>query len=357
MFGELEKIFCFKNAKKFFAICAKIYGMERNGKKAVVALSGGVDSSVSALLLKQQGYEVIGLTGRMVNSPAAETVVQNAKIVADSLGIEHHVFDASEIFKQKVIDYFEKTYQSGETPNPCIMCNKFIKWGLLLDYAVETLVADVYATGHYANIINENGIFKLYPAADEHKDQLYFLCRLSQKQLSKTVFPLSKFTKSEVREIAAKYNLPTKSSKESQDICFIQKPMTSKKYLIEKFGENKGDFIDILTGKKWGEHQGCYQYTIGQRKGIGIAAPYPLYVIKIDAPKNIVYVGREEDNYKTNLKINDLNIVDTDFANNSKEFDAMVKIRYNMHAKKAHVKLFDNFADITFYEPVNSVTL
>ena len=133
--------------------------------------------------------------------------------------------------------------------------------------------------------------------------------------------------------------------------------MTSKKYLIEKFGENKGDFIDILTGKKWGEHQGCYQYTIGQRKGIGIAAPYPLYVIKIDAPKNIVYVGREEDNYKTNLKINDLNIVDTDFANNSKEFDAMVKIRYNMHAKKAHVKLFDNFADITFYEPVNSVTL
>ena len=330
--------------------------MENQGKKAVVALSGGLDSSVAALLLKQQGYEVIGLTGRMVDTPAADIVVQNAKAVAESLDIEHHVFDASEIFKQKVIDYFENTYQSGKTPNPCIMCNKFIKWGLLLDFAVETLGAVVYATGHYANIVNENGIFKLFPAADEHKDQLDFLCRLTQKQLSKTLFPLSKFTKSEVREIAAKYNLPTKSSKESQDICFIQKPMTSKKYLIEKFGIKRGDFIDILTDKKWGEHEGCYQYTIGQRKGIGIAAPYPLYVIKIDAQKNIVYVGREEDNYKTNLKINEFNLVDTTFETSSKEFDALVKIRYNMHAKKAHVKLFDNFADITFYEPVNSVT-
>ena len=132
--------------------------------------------------------------------------------------------------------------------------------------------------------------------------------------------------------------------------------MTSKKYLIEKFGIKRGDFIDILTDKKWGEHEGCYQYTIGQRKGIGIAAPYPLYVIKIDAQKNIVYVGREEDNYKTNLKINEFNLVDTTFETSSKEFDALVKIRYNMHAKKARVKVFDNFADITFYEPVNSVT-
>lgn len=322
-------------------------------KKAVVALSGGVDSSVAALLLKQQGYEVIGLTGKMVNTPAAETVVQNAKLVAESLGIEHNVFDACEIFKEKVIDYFENSYKIGETPNPCIMCNKFIKWGLLLDYAVNTLNADIYATGHYANIINEDGIFKLYPAADEHKDQLYFLCRLNQHQLSKTQFPLSKFTKSEVRALAEKYNLPTKSSKESQDICFIQKPMTSKKYLIEKFGETKGDFIDILTGKKIGEHQGCYQYTIGQRKGIGIAAPYPLYVIKIDAQNNIVYVGREEDNFKNVVKIVDLNLT---YKPDCAEFDALVKIRYNMPHKKAHVKLFDNFAEITFYEPINSVT-
>ena len=323
------------------------------GKKAVVALSGGVDSSVAAFLLKQQGYEVIGLTGKMTNSPAADSVIENAKNVADSLGIEHYVYDASSLFKENVIDYFENSYRKGQTPNPCIMCNKFIKWGELFDFAIETLGADVYATGHYANIVSKDGRYKLYPASDEHKDQLYFLYKLTQKQLSKTIFPLSGYTKLEVREIAHDYNLPTKSSKESQDICFIQKPMTSKKYLIEKFGTQKGDFIDILTGKKWGEHSGCYQYTIGQRKGIGIAAPYPLYVIKIDAQKNIVYLGREEDNYKENLKIEDLNFFEYCSGD---EFDGMVKIRYNMTAKRAHIKLYDRFADIKFYEPVNSVT-
>ena len=327
--------------------------MEMIGKKAVVALSGGVDSSVAALLLKQQGYEVIGLTGKMTNSPAAESVIENAKNVAEVLGIEHYVYDVSMLFRNKVIDYFEKSYRTGQTPNPCIMCNKFIKWGELFDFAFETLGADVYATGHYANIVSKDGVYKLYPASDEHKDQLYFLYKLTQKHLAKTVFPLSGYTKLEVREIAHDYNLPTKSSKESQDICFIQKPMTSKKYLIEKLGRQKGDFIDILTGKKWGVHNGCYQYTIGQRKGIGIAAPYPLYVIDINPEKNIVYVGREEDNYKKNLKITNLNLT---YPIKKKEFDAWVKIRYNMEHKKAHVRLFDDFVDIEFYEPVNSVT-
>ena len=177
--------------------------------------------------------------------------------------------------------------------------------------------------------------------------------KLKQEQLSKTVFPLSNYTKYEVREIASDYNLPTKSSKESQDICFIQKPLTSKKYLTEKFGTRRGDFVDILTGKKWGEHNGCYQYTIGQRKGIGIAAPYPLYVIKIDASKNIVYLGREEDNYREKLEINDLNLFE---YSSGDEFDANVKIRYNMSARKARIKIYDNFADIKFYEPVNSIT-
>ena len=330
--------------------------MNTNGKKAVVALSGGLDSSVAALLLKQQGYEVIGLTGKMINSPSAESVIENAKLVAQSLEIEHYVYDATDSFQKKVIEYFENSYKFGKTPNPCIMCNKFIKWGELFNYAFEKLGADVYSTGHYANIIEKDGIFRLYPAADEHKDQLYFLYKLNQQQLSKTIFPLAKYSKDKVRKIAEKFNLPTKSSKESQDICFIKKPMTSKKYLIEKFGVKRGDFVDILTDKKWGEHEGCYQYTIGQRKGIGIAAPYPLYVIKIDASKNIVYLGREEDNYKDNLKILDVNLIEPLNDVMKKEFDANVKIRYNMQAKKAHIKIFDNFADIKFYEPVNSVT-
>ena len=320
---------------------------------AVVAMSGGVDSSVTALMLQQQGYNVIGLTGRMVNSPSSDIVADNAKRVADKLGIEHHVFDASSTFENKVIDYFINSYKSGKTPNPCIMCNQFVKWGVLFDYAVDELKADVFATGHYADIRCIDGIYKLYPAKDEHKDQLYFLYRLGQKQLAKTIFPLYHYDKSEVKQMAVDFDLPPKDSKESQDICFIQKPLTTKKFLSDNFGVKKGDFIDILTGKKWGEHQGCYQYTIGQRKGIGIAAPYPLYVIDIDAEKNIVYVGREEDNYRKNLKLVNMNFT---YKPEKQEFDALVKIRYNMEHKKAHVRIFDDFADIEFYEPVNSVT-
>ena len=187
-------------------------------KKVVVALSGGVDSSVAALLLRQQGYKVIGLTGKMINSSSAQTVIDNAKKVADSLGIEHYVYDVTELFKEKVIHYFENSYRYGKTPNPCIMCNQFIKWGFLFDYAMKELNADIFATGHYADIRCVDGVYKLYPAKDEHKDQLYFLYRLGQKQLSKTVFPLYKYSKEEVRQMAVDFNLPPKDSKDSQDI-------------------------------------------------------------------------------------------------------------------------------------------
>ena len=327
--------------------------MDRKNKKAAVALSGGVDSAVAALLLKNQGYEVIGITGKMVNSPGADKVCENAKIVADKLGIQHYIYDVTENFEEKIIKYFENSYATGKTPNPCIMCNQFIKFGELLDYAVNELGANFYSTGHYAKIINENGIYKLYPAKDSHKDQLYFLYRLNQNQLSRMLFPLADYEKNQVRQMAVDADLPPKSSKESQDICFIEKPNTTKKYLNDKFGIKKGDFIDIKDGKKWGEHTGTYQYTIGQRKGIGIAAPYPLYVIDIDAGKNIVYLGREEDNYKKQLSVTDVNLTYPDCP---QEFDAMVKIRYNMQAQKARVKLNGTNADIEFYEPVNSIT-
>lgn len=323
--------------------------MNETKKTAVVAMSGGVDSSVTALLLQQQGYKVIGLTGKMIES----NVPDNAKRVADKLGIELYVFDAVEKFNEKVIDYFIEDYKNGRTPNPCIMCNEFIKWGVLFDYAVNKLGADVFATGHYADVRCDNGVYKLYPAKDEHKDQLYFLYRLGQKQLSKTIFPLYHYEKAQVKQMAIDYDLPPKDSKESQDICFIQKPVTTKSFLTDKFGTKKGDFIDILTGKKWGQHDGSYKFTVGQRRGIGIAAPYPLYVIDIDSVKNIVYVGREEDNYKKVVKIEGLRL---SYMPEKTEFDAWVKIRYNMPHKKAHVRLFDGFADIEFEEPVNSIT-
>ena len=322
-------------------------------KTVVVAMSGGVDSSVTALLLQQQGYKVIGLTGKMTDTTSANTVVQNAKRVADMLGIELIVFNTIDRFQEKVIDYFVNSYKLGKTPNPCIMCNQYVKWGILFDYATEILDADYFATGHYADIRNIGGFYKLYPSKDEHKDQLYFLYRLNQKHLPKTLFPLYHYEKAQVKQIAKDFNLPPKDSKESQDICFIQKPVTTKSFLIDKFGVKKGDFIDILTGKKWGEHEGAYRYTIGQRKGIGIAAPYPLYVIDIDAQKNIVYLGREDDNYRKTLKVVDLN---WSYPIQKREFDAWVKIRYNMPHQKAHVSVFDDFVDIEFFEPVNSVT-
>lgn len=324
-----------------------------NIKIAVVALSGGIDSSVTALLLKQQGYKVIGITGKMTDSKSAETICKNAKNVADNLGIPLKILDLSEIFKQKVIDYFEQSYKNGQTPNPCIACNQFIKWGEIFNYAINELKADVFATGHYANIRCINGVYKLYPAADENKDQLYFLYRLGQKELSKTVFPLSEYTKGQVRKLAYDFDLPTKSSKESQDICFIQKPNTTKKYLTEKFGTMPGEFIEVPSGKFLGVHSGHYQYTIGQRKGIGIAAEYPLYVVNIDAEKNIVYLGKKEDDYRSKLAIKDINF---SYPITRKEFDANVKIRYNMPPKAAHITICDDYAEFAFYEPVDSVT-
>ena len=322
-------------------------------KTIAVALSGGLDSSVTALLLKNKGYNVIGVSAKTTNTPEAENVIKNARTVADKLEIPFYAFDAVKIFKDKVINYFEISYKNGETPNPCIMCNKFMKWGALFDYAINTLKADLFATGHYANIKEINGIYKLYPASDEHKDQLYFLFALNQEQLSRTIFPLSTFKKDDVRKIAEEFNLPSKSAKESQDICFIKAPMTTKKYLNNIFEPRRGDFIEKRSGKKLGEHSGFWQYTIGQRKGIGLAAPEALYVIDIDADKNIVYVGYKDELFAEDLNLDNIN---WSYPNENKEFEALVKIRYNMKPVAAHVSVTGKSCYIKFNHPVSAIS-
>lgn len=324
-------------------------------KKVAVALSGGVDSSVTALLLKNKGYEVVGITGKMTNFPSSDDVCKNAKAVADKLGIEHYVLDLSEDFEKDVIKYFNESYLKSETPNPCAMCNKKIKWGKIFDYAINELGCDYFATGHYANIVKIGDYYTMAPARDPRKDQLYFLFSLTQEQFSKTLFPLYNYEKSQIRQIAEENDLPSKSAKDSQDICFIAKPKLLKDYLFEKFGKQKGNFIEISSGKKLGEHEGCFQYTIGQRKGIGIGgSENPLYVIKIDAKTNTVYVGEKQKAYEKELILK--NVKKTyPFEKNS--FDVMTKIRYNMPFVKAHVEIFEEYkAKMTFFEPVYSIT-
>lgn len=323
--------------------------------KVAVALSGGLDSSVTCWLLKQQGYDVVSITAKMVDDEKFEQIVKNAKNVADKIDIPHYVLDLSKEFKHDVIDYFEKSYAKGETPNPCIMCNRTIKWGRLFDYAVEELGCEYVSSGHYAKIVDDNGIKKLYPAKDEQKDQQYYLFELEQKHLSRIIFPLSDFVKNDIRHIAQEQDLPSKSSKESQDICFITKPMTTKKYITEKFGTKKGDFILVKTGEKLGTHEGFFQYTIGQRKGIGIAYEQPLYVVKLDAKTNTVFVGTKEDLYQKSLTFKDLRL---QYPYEKTEFEANVKIRYNMQAVKARVCLDteNKRGKIIFDEPVASVT-
>ena len=309
---------------------------ENKSKKVAVALSGGLDSSVTCLLLKQQGYDVVAITAKMVDDAKFDLIVQNAKNVADKIGVEHYVLDLSKEFQSDVIDYFENEYKNGRTPNPCIMCNRTIKWGRLFDFAIKDLGCDYVASGHYAKIVDCDGTKKLYPAKDLKKDQQYYLFELTQNQLNKILFPLSEFTKDEIRQIAIDNDLPPKSSKESQDICFITKPMTTKKYITEKFGVKKGDFCFSKTGEKIGTHEGFFQYTVGQRKGIGIAYKEPLYVVGLDAEKNIVYVGTQDDLLKDSLAFNCLHL---QYEKTESEFVADVKIRYNMQAQRAKVIL------------------
>ena len=329
-----------------------------------VLMSGGVDSSMSALLLKEQGYDVIGVTAKMTGTEKDSAkndseLIKKAESAAKILGIKHYWLDLSDEFQKEVIEYFVNSYKNGQTPNPCIVCNKKIKWGKLFDYAMNELGADYFATGHYARVLKDGkkgGKFLLYPAKDQNKDQLYYLFELNQEQLSKTIFPLADYEKEDIKQLALKHGITSNSYKESQDICFIEKPETTKKYLAKRLKSQKGSFM--MAGKKLGEHNGYHEFTVGQRKGIGIAYSEPLYVVGINPEENIVELGTKEDLNANEVLVSGLNIHDTSFRG---KFEANVKIRYNMNAQKAVVEIFEfedtpASAKIFFKDGISSVS-
>ncbi len=297
-------------------------------KKIMIAMSGGVDSSVAAALLKEQGYIVCGGTLRLYeenNQPSKE--VELAKSVCENLGINHFVYDMRETFKKEVIGRFSEEYNLGLTPNPCIECNKYIKFGGLLNNALAE-GCNFIATGHYSRIGKaENGRYVLYRPEDSKKDQTYVLWRLSQDQLSHILMPLGDITKEKVREIAKEYGFVSAGAKESQDICFV--PDGDYAAFLQKYSGTpfkKGNYTDIC-GKVLGNHLGHQCYTIGQRKGLGIALGKPRFVISKDPNTNVVVLGDEEHIFKKRIHIKDVNMIALDMP--SAPISCTAKLRYS----------------------------
>lgn len=315
-----------------------------NGKKRVaIAMSGGVDSSVAAALLLQQGYEVIGLTMRLWMDPTTEAAAKRAATtetdaakVAGILGIEHHILDFKDVFRKTVVEYFLDEYKDGRTPNPCVFCNKKIKFGVLYEKARE-LGCDYLATGHYVQVVeDEQGLKRIGMAEYVNKDQSYVLYHLNQDILNHVLFPLGKYDKSQVRELARNFNLPVFAKGDSQEICFI--PDDDHHRFLNMYGKGKekpGNIVDN-KGHILGRHKGISHYTIGQRKGLGIAASTPLYVIKIDAERNEIVLGNTADSICQGFIAQD-----TVFSDGKELIERKaitVKIRYNAKPVDAFVE-------------------
>ena len=318
--------------------------------KVVVAMSGGVDSSAAAGILQKQGYEVIGITmcfgfkeaGKKKPSCCGIEGIEDARRVARALGIKHYVLNFDQVLQEKVIKNFISEYLSGRTPNPCVRCNEYLKFERLLNKA-KSLGAKYLATGHYAKIALSSqlsalsGKYLLKKGKDKYKDQSYFLYRLKQEQLKHILFPLGDYTKTQVRKIAAEFDLPVKNKPGSQEICFI--PDDDYRIFLSQALRSKGlkirpgPIVDS-SGKALGEHKGIPFYTIGQREGLGIAAGYPIYIIRMDSRKNTIVVGKKEEVFSSGLVAGDLS-----FTNEAvkREVALRVKIRYNQREVPAKV--------------------
>lgn len=335
-------------------------------KKVVVGMSGGVDSSVAAALLKEQGYEVIGLF--MLNweesdengACSAVTDYEDVKRVCNNIGIPYYTVNFAQDYMDRVFKYFLKEYEAGRTPNPDVLCNREIKFGPFLEYA-KMLGADYIATGHYAKITHENGVHRLLKAVDTNKDQTYFLNQLTQEQLECVLFPLGDMEKPEVRKIAEKYNLSTAHKKDSTGICFIGE-RKFREFLSKYLPAKKGDIVDIDSGKVVGKHNGAMYYTLGQRKGLNIGGyaggnGERWFVIDKDIKKNILYVSQGEDDklFTDGLFAKEINWIPS--VPENKEFDCYAKFRYRQPDQKVHVILKGKSeAEVKFYEKQRAVT-
>lgn len=323
-------------------------------RKVLLALSGGVDSSVAGSILMKEGYECIGSTMLLHTNDINSEEVRGAKNVANSLDIPFLIFDFTSEFKNYVVEKFVNSYLDGFTPNPCVDCNKHLKFGLLYEKAKE-IGCDYVATGHYAKIVKNNGRYYLKEADNKKKDQSYFLYNISEEILSKTLFPLGEMDKEEVRELAKLSHLPTADKNESQDICFVPDGDYTK--VIEKKAYNKincGDFIGP-NGEILGKHKGIIHYTIGQRKGLGISYKEPLFVKEISAQDNKIYLGTKDDIFKVNIYVDEINWINGEPS--EAVFDTNVRTRYHQELKKCTVHILGkNKALIIFKEKQKAIT-
>ena len=324
------------------------------GNKVLIGMSGGVDSSVAAYLLQKQGYEVTGSTMILTDTGSDDENVYNAKAVCEQLNIPFITLDFRQTFSNKVIDYFCSEYINGRTPNPCVECNKYLKFGAFFEKAME-LGFDYVATGHYAKIIKnpETNLYEMHISNAEKKDQSYFLYGHTQKTLSKTLMPLGEYNKPQILEIASQINLKTANRPESQEICFIHDD-DYVRFITDHTNHLpiKGDFIDI-NGNIIGKHNGIINYTIGQRKGLG-AFGRPMFVMKIDSKSNKIVLGEKGMEYGHKVYAESLNFLDGNY--DDRTFKCTAKNRYQAQPVPCVVEIKDNHAIITYDEPVRAIT-
>ena len=315
----------------------------------MIAMSGGVDSSVAAYLMQQQGYDCVGGTMLLCDMPAG----RDAKAVADRLGIPFYEYDARDLFRAQVMDDFVNVYAQGGTPNPCVVCNKTMKFGYLLDRAIEAGCSHI-VTGHYARIQEYDGRYILRKAPDENKDQSYFLAGLTQQQLSHILFPLGELTKAQVRQLAEEQGFINAGKKDSQDICFVPDG-DYYKFIEQHTGKTFpcGAFLDA-AGNKVGTHKGAMAYTLGQRKGLGLAMGSPVYVTGKDMIHNTVTVGPESLLFTTTLIAEDLNWMP--FPDLTEPMHVTAKARSRHKAQPATIYPEDGRVRVVFDEPQRALT-